>query len=501
MLLKPLDRASLLLRRNQTLGTFMERLAKVHGGHRLVEESGGGLCLTYAQAAKRVRRWAGGIAAKVEPGDRVVIATSNGYEMVLLALAASRAGAIPVPVNPQMRDDEVRHVIDDSAATLVVRDASEVDGAEPLATAVPADANDVAALFYTSGTTGKPKGVELTHRSLVGQVAIAAAMPANVFVHGEAVLGLPVAHIMGFVSILALACTGIPVYFLPKFRSDDVLDAIEHRHASIFIGVPAMYRMLVEAGAEQRDLSSVRMWGSGADTMPTELATKFKQLGATARLPLIGPVGEALFVEGYGMVESGGGVALKASPPLLRFGLGESLGFALPGYRFRVVGEDGKDVGAGQIGELLVKGPGVARGYWGDAEATDATITADGWLRTGDLGRKGPFGTVVFAGRQKDVIKNGGYSVYALEVERALEEHPDVLEAAVLALSDERRGEVPVAVVRLAPGASLQPDELIAWADERLAKYKVPHRIVVVDDLPRTGTRKVRKRELLHLFQ
>jgi acyl-CoA synthetase (AMP-forming)/AMP-acid ligase II len=166
-----------------------------------------------------------------------------------------------------------------------------------------------------------------------------------------------------------------------------------------------------------------------------------------------------------------------------------------------VIDEEGNEVAPGQIGELLLKGPGVARGYWGDAAATGATITEDGWLRTGDLARKGVLGTVVFAGRQKDVIKNGGYSVYALEVERALEEHPDVLEAAVVGLADDRRGEVPAAVVRLAPGSSVSPDELVAWADERLAEYKVPRRIVVAtDDLPRTGTRKVQKRELLSLF-
>jgi acyl-CoA synthetase (AMP-forming)/AMP-acid ligase II len=496
----PLDRASLLLRRNHTLGTILERLAKVNGRRRLVEEAGGGLQLNYQQAAKRVNRWAGGIAHKIEAGDRVVIATDNGYEMLLLCLAASRAGGIPVPVNPQMRPDEVRHVVDDSSASLIIRTAAAVDDAEPLAEAHPFGAPDVAALFYTSGTTGKPKGVELTHQSLVGQVAIAAAMPTKVIVRGEAVLALPVAHIMGFVAVLGLACAGIPVHFLPKFRPDDVLDAIEQRRASIFIGVPAMYRMLLEAGAEQRDLSSVRMWGSGADAMPADLAAKFKHLGATASLPIVGPVGEALFFEGYGMVETGGGAAVKASPPLLNIGLGESLGFPLPGYRFRVVDEHGNDVGAGQVGELLLKGPGVTKGYWGDAAATGATLTDDGWLRTGDLARKGVLGTVVFAGRQKDVIKNGGYSVYALEVERVLEEHPDVLEAAVVGVPDEQRGEVPGAVIRLAAGASATPDELVAWASERLASYKVPRRIVCADELPRTGTRKVQKRELLSLF-
>lgn len=495
-----LDRAALLVRRDHTLGTILERLAKVNGRKQLVEESGGGLRLTYAQASKRVNRWAGGIAAATEPGDRVVIATPNGYEMLLLCLAASRAGAVPVPVNSQMRPDEIRHVIDDSSATLVLRAATEVDAAEPLLTAHKTDPDDVAALFYTSGTTGKPKGVELTHRSLVGQVAAAGSMPTNLIMRGGAVLSLPVAHIMGFAALLGLACAGISVYFIPKFRPTDVLDAIEQRRASIFIGVPAMYRMLLEAGAEDRDLSSVRAWGSGADAMPAELAAKFKGLGATASLPFVGSIGEALFFEGYGMVESGGGAALKASPPMLNIGLGESLGFPMPGYKFRVVDDEGSEVGTGQVGELLLRGPGVTKGYWGDIAATKAALTEDGWLRTGDLARKGLLGTVVFAGRLKDVIKHGGYSVYALEVERVLEEHPDVLEAAVLGLADERKGEVPVAAVRVAPGAIFDADALKKWADERLSDYKVPQQIVAVEELPRTGTNKVQRRELVSLF-
>ena len=495
-----LDRAALVVRRDQTLGTIMERLAKINGRRQLVEEAGGGLRLTYAQASKRINRWAGGIAAATKPGDRVVIATPNGYEMLLLSLAASRAGAIPAPVNANMRADEVRHVIDDSTASMVIRSAIEVDGFDPLAAAHPASPNDIAALFYTSGTTGKPKGVELTHRSLVGQVAIAAGMPTGVLMRGGAVLSLPVAHIMGFVSILAMACAGLPVYFVPKFRPDDVLDAIEARRASIFIGVPAMYRMLLEAGAEKRDLSSIRAWGSGADAMPADLAAKFKGFGATASLPFVGAVGEALFFEGYGMVESGGGAAVKASPPMLSLGLGESLGFPMPGYKFRVVDDGGDEVGTGQVGELLLKGPGVTKGYWGDAAATQAALTDDGWLRTGDLARKGVLGAVVFAGRKKDVIKHGGYSVYALEVERVLEEHPDVLEAAVLGLPDERKGEVPVAAVRVKPGATFDEESLRTWANERLSEYKVPQRIIVVDELPRTGTDKVQRQQLQSLF-
>src|SRR3954467_14537704 len=179
MALHALDRAALLVRRDHTLGTIMERLGKGNGRKQLVEESGDGLRLTYAQASKRVNRWAGGIAAKSEPGDRVVIATPNGYEMLLLSLAASRAGAIPVPLNAQMRADELKHVMDDSSAALVIRAANEVDGHDPLTEAHKVDPDDVAALFYTSGTTGKPKGVELTHRSLVGQVAAAGGLPTG----------------------------------------------------------------------------------------------------------------------------------------------------------------------------------------------------------------------------------------------------------------------------------------------------------------------------------
>ena len=498
----PFRRVSLAFKRDFTLGNVLERLAEHNGTRRLVEEADGGLSLTYAQAAKRVRRWAGGIATRVEPGDRVVVATPNGYEMLLLCLAASRAGAVPVPVNAELTKAEVDHVVANSQASLVVRSASAVDGAEPLAEAVPADPADVAALFYTSGTTGSPKGVELSHRALLGSFARVAAIDPLVTGRLEAVIALPIAHIMGFASLLGMACAGIPVYLLARFNPVKVLDAIEQRRAGIFVGVPAMYRMMLEAGAEERDLTSIRAWGSGADAMAPELAATFKRMGATVTLPVIGPVGEAMFLEGYGMVELGGGAAAKVSPPFLGVGLGsDSFGFPLPGYQFRVVDPDTGDVlPAGRTGELLIKGPGVTSGYWGDREATAEVVSDDGWLRTGDLARLGPMGTVLFEGRAKDVIKVGGYSVYALEVEQAIAEHPDVLEAAVVPVADDRKGEVPGAVVRLRPGAELDADAIEGFVAERLADYKVPRRWLVADDLPRTRTNKVKRRELRDLF-
>lgn len=497
--MRAIERAGLVARHDVTLGTLMERLAKVHGNRRMAEEADDGLRLTYAQASKRVNRWAGGIAARTAPGDTVVIATPNGYEQVLLCLAASRAGALPAPVNSMMAANEVAHVVRDSGAGLVIKRAIEVDGGEPLMTAAPAAPDDLAALFYTSGTTGKPKGAELTHRGLVGGVASAAAWPAGLR-RDEAVVALPVAHIMGFAVVLGMACAGIPVFFLPSFNPVKVLDAIEHRQATMFIGVPTMFRMMLEAGASQRDLSSVRLWGSGADAMPADLAATFKRFGATAKLPLVGAVGEAAFFEGYGMVESGGGVAVRFSPPLTAAGLGSSVGMALPGYRFKVVDESGTEVPVGAVGDLLVRGPGLLKGYHGDTDATDAALTADGWLRTGDLARRGALGFVSFAGRKNDVIKRGGYSVYAVEIEQALEDHPAVLEAAVVGLPDQRQGEVPAAAVRLEPGTDLARLDLGVWLTERLAAYKVPARFLAVDDLPRTGTRKVQRAEVSHLF-
>jgi acyl-CoA synthetase (AMP-forming)/AMP-acid ligase II len=499
---RPIERATLLLRRDHTLGNLMDRLERAHGDRTLVTEADGGLQLTYAQAAKRVRRWAGGIAAQTSPGDVVVIACANGYEQVLLCLAASRAGALPAPVNDQMRRDEVDHVVRDSGATLVLRSAAAVDDAAPLAEPHRVDPGEVAALFYTSGTTGSPKGAALTHRALVGQAAGAALWPTRLH-RDEAVIALPVAHIMGFAVLVGLAFAGIPTYLLPRFNPVKVLEAIEARRATMFVGVPAMYRMLDEASASEYDLTSVRVWASGADAMPADLAERFKKMGATLTVPLLGALGQATFAEGYGMVEVGGGVAGKVSLPYVGSGagpLGEALGFALPGYELRVVDDDGVEVPTGQVGELQVKGPGVLAAYWGDEAATAAVLTDDGWLRTGDLARKGPLGLLTFEGRSKHVIKHGGYSVYALEVEQALEQHPEVLEAAVVGLPDDRLGEIPAAAVRLVDGVTLEDAGLAAWAAERLADYKVPKRWVAVDELPRTGTTKVQKAELLDLF-
>jgi len=493
-----LDRIGLVLGRDPNLGTVFERLAGAFGDRPLVEQAADArsgvppLTLTYRQASVEVSRLAASIAAGAGPGDRVVVAMPNGYRFLLACVAASRAGCVAVPVNPLMTGSEIEHVIDDCGAALVIGSDADLPRRRGLPPARPVQPGDVAALFYTSGTTGRPKGVRLTHRALTGTIR-GVGLPRWVRAD-EGVLGLPAAHIYGFIAYLGLAAFGVPAYVMPHFRPTDALDAIEKRRSSVFLGVPAMYRMMLEAGAERRDLSCVRIWVSGADAMPSDLARAFQKMGAAATLPLIGGVGEALFAEGYGMVELGGAVAIKIHPPLVGRVVDVGMGLPLPGWALKV------EAPRGQVGELLVRGPGTMKGYHGAPEATASVLLEDGWVRTGDLARKGPLGTVAFVGRAKDVIKNGGYSVYAIEVERALEEHEAVAEAAVLGVADDLKGERVVAAVRLREGATLAEGELLAFARDRLSAYKVPQAVLVVADLPRTGSEKVKKNVLRELF-
>lgn len=483
-----------------TLGDMFDRLARFRPNRRLVTELGTDeVSFTYAETAKRCARWSGTLRRTIERGDHVVLALPNGYSLFLASVAVARAGGIAVPINSRMSSLEIDHVIGDSQAKLIIGDENELEDGDE-APAVPADPDDVAAIFYSSGTTGRPLGAQLTHRSITGLVRLLALYPSRER-GGEAVSGLPVAHISGFSMLVVMAGLGIPVCLLKKFNPVHALDAIERRRATMFIGVPTMYRMMLEAGAEQRDLRSVRLWASGADAMPAELARRFQAMGATLRLPRANrTLGFAAFIDGYGLVESAGMAAIRLSPPgpaSLRPG---QIAIARPGYKLRVLDDDGRFTERGQVGELAVKGQAVMRGYYGNLDATRQVMTHDGWLRTGDLARRSRFGFVELVGRKKDVIKHGGYSVYAAEVERVLEEHPAILEAAVIGLHSEQKGEVPVAVLRVRAGNALMEEELRGWLETRLSEFKIPRAFKLVDDFPRSGTDKVRKSELVEMF-
>jgi long-chain acyl-CoA synthetase len=352
-----------------TLATLADHVADAYGDRRLVATPSG-VSWTARQVATSIERAAAIISAQINPGDRVLIEFPNGPELILGCLAVCRAGGVAVPVNDASTAVERAHVKKDSGATLTLTDPALLDSrsSENTVAAAVVRPNDVAVLLYTSGTTGKPKGAALTHRGLLASTRRLALLPTGLR-HDEIVMALPLAHVMGFAGFLSVLTSGVPAFVMPKFRPTEVLDAIEQRRPSIFVGVPAMYRMLLEAGATQRDLSSIRVWMSGADAMPSDLARQFQRMGASATLPVLGAsVGEALFVEGYGMVELSGAAIVKVTPPYAGGLLTKARGASLPGVKTRVVNESGTTVRVGQIGELWVTGPGVLDGYYGDSD-------------------------------------------------------------------------------------------------------------------------------------
>lgn len=522
------DRLRLAQDHALTLGSLPSRLAAAHG-HRLLAVQGDSAQWSAHDLDRITAQWSSSLAQVIVPGERVVVALPNGYEFFLACLAVCRTGGVAVPVNDKSTANEIAHIVSTSGASVMLRSVSDLESparlssqpdtkkrarsskknAEPAARKDPIDGalrrsaspNDVAAIFFSSGTTGKPKGAELSHRGLLAGTQKLAALPTNLR-SDEAIVALPVAHIMGFAAYLGAALMGMQLFVHERFSAEAVLDSIEMRQASGFIGVPAMYRMLEEAGAASRDLSSVRLWMSGADAMPPELARSFQSYGATAKIPFLGrPIGEAAFVEGYGMVELSGGAAIKFTPPFAGSLFSRPIGLPLPSNQLRVVDDKDRQVPIGQVGELLVKGPGVLQRYRNDEAATEATMTVDGWLRTGDLAKRQPFGTVEFVGRAKDVIKVGGYSVFAAEVQAVLETFDGVAEASVVGLPDTRMGEsVAVALRQLRDSPPIDLEAVKALATEKLAKYKVPRHWLIVTDLPRTGSSKVQRQAVRDLF-
>lgn len=465
----------------------------------------------------------------VRRGDRVGMITANRVEMAFCNFAAGKIGAIPVPMNFMLRPAEIDYIVQKSGAEVLVCDPAvfantivqtsnvpsvkrwamlgEEDGvpdgvvslrtlmadaSDRLDPVLPASDEDIALLFFTSGTTGFPKGAMLSHASTMVGVRfhgmINALKPR--LGQGLSLLVMPVAHSGGYTAMLLHLAIGTPSYFVSRFNPARILDLIEELRATSFTGSPAMYRMLVDAGAENRDLSSIRVWGGGADAFDDPLIYKFRSISErrTAGIPR-----KPMFVRGYGMAEANSFVSTT-----LWFPHGDNcLGWIMPPVQFRIVDEEGRDVPRGQAGELLLKSPSLMTGYWNDPEATDAALR-HGWFHTGDLVRQGKWRMLYFAGRSGDVIKSGGYKIAAAEVDKVICAHPDVDLAATVGMPDKIKGELPVAAVTLRPGARVTPDEILAFARERLAPYKCPREIRVVDEIPLTISLKVKRREVLN---
>jgi len=251
--------------------------------------------------------------------------------------------------------------------------------------------------------------------------------------------------------------------------------------------------MLLAAGARNYDLSSMSCWGGGADSFSNELVETFRELGAKRRFGL---KFKPFFIRGYGLAETNSNLSI--TPP---WAVGENcIGWTLPGFKYRVVDKDGRDVNKGEVGELIVKGPTIMREYWGDPDKTAQTIK-DGWFYTGDMVSEGKYKLLYFWDREKDIIKCAGWPIYPTELERVIEQHPEIDRACVIAADDPLKGQLPIALVTMKPGCCPEPDDLHAWAKERISAYKCPRYLVIVDSLPLTISLKTRKVELKQIYE
>ena len=443
----------------------------------------------------------------VSKGDRVGIMLPNVPHFPVCYYGVLRAGAVVVPMNVLLKSREVEFYLRDPEARLLfawhefaqeaqagARDAGAecvlvkpgefektVGEAEPVDDMTDADEDDAAVILYTSGTTGTPKGAELTHANLLRNAEIARSL----FEIGETpvTLGaLPLFHSFGQTcSMNATIAAGGTLTLIPRFEPGKALEIIERDGVNIFQGVPTMYgAMLHDRGRSKRDTSTLKLCVSGGSAMPVELMQSFEDAFGCKIL------------EGYGLSETSPVASFNHPDRERKPG---SIGTPVEGVEMRVVDEDGNEVPQGEVGEIVIRGHNVMKGYWNRRDATEETIR-DGWFHSGDMAKVDEDGYFFIVDRKKDLIIRGGYNVYPREIEEVLYEHPAVREAAVVGIPHDEYGEEVAAVVALKEGQNAEAEELRDYAKERVAAYKYPRRVWFVDDLPKGPTGKILKREI-----
>jgi long-chain acyl-CoA synthetase len=448
--------------------------------------------------------------AGVEPGDRVGVMLPNTPAFAIVFYGIMYRGAVAVPMNPLLKAREVTFYLSNSGAKAlfgtpafaneasagadevgaqcwIVDDAGLLNLIASLPaqeTAVERGADDVAVILHTSGTTGKPKGAMLTH----GNLGRNAEVSVNTLVEtgpDDVVMGcLPLFHVFGLTCGLnGAVLSGATLTLIPRFDPLKALEVIERDSVTVFEGVPTMYSALLGVADQvaPEAARTLRVCVSGGAAMPVQVLTDFEKAFGCEVL------------EGYGLSESSPAAAFNHPHRPRKVG---SIGTPIEGVQMRVVDLDGAEVPQGQTGEIQIRGHNVMKGYWNLPEATKATITPDGWLATGDVGRVDEDGYFYIVDRTKDMIIRGGYNVYPREIEEVLYEHPAVAEAAVIGIPHDSLGEEVGAAVALKEGERVEPEELRDYVKARVAAYKYPRHVWLVDALPKGPTGKIQKRDI-----
>ncbi|KQT13105.1 malonate--CoA ligase [Ramlibacter sp. Leaf400] len=454
---------------------------------------------------------------KLPAGSRIAVQVEKSVEAMMLYLATLRAGCVFLPLNTAYQSAEIEYFIanaepavvvcspknfgwvskiafqagtqnvftlgDDRTGSLLDRAAQHSDRHE---VAVLGE-DDLAAILYTSGTTGRSKGAMLTHGNLLSNAQVLKDywgwVPGDVLIHA-----LPIFHVHGlFVALHGALLNGSKMIWLGRFDPKKVIAAMPR--ASVFMGVPTLYvRLLGETGLTREAVRNMRLFIAGSAPLLIETFNEWRErTGHT-------------ILERYGMSET---IMLTSNPYRPEQGdrRGGTVGFPLPGVGLRIRDEQGNDLPAEDIGGIQVRGPNVFKGYWRMPEKTAEEFTADGWFRTGDVGKVDGLGYVHIVGRSKDLIISGGYNVYPAEIEGFINELPGVAESALVGVPHPDFGEVGVAVVIAKPGAKLEPEAVVGTLKAKLANFKIPKRCFVVDELPRNTMGKVQKNLLREQYK
>ena len=446
-----------------------DRLALIAGTERL----------TYRQLERRAGGFALALRARgIGAGDRVAITLPNGIAFAVALYGALKAGATVTPLNPQLTADERARTLSDFDARVVVDAGSETEAD----VATVEHVETPAIVLYTSGSTGRPKGAVLSHAAVAAGNASWRG-PVMALTADDRVLAvLPLSHSYGINgALLAPLLAGASVVLLERFTPEATVAAVRDHAVTVFPAVATMYQRLLDTpGWSGADFATVRIALSGAAPCPWPLAEAWR-----ARTGI-------RILRGYGMTELHRPISYLANDPR---DFPDCIGRPVPGVAIRIVDDAGTDVAAGESGELLIRSDAAMDGYLAQPDETAATLV-DGWFITGDLARVSPEGFVSIVGRKKEMILRGGYSVSPPEVEAALLAHPLVSEAAVIGIPHPSLGEEIAAFVALRPGATVLPDDLVAWCKERVAGYKCPRVVTILTGLPRGATGKVLKAQL-----
>ncbi|MEP4147019.1 MAG: AMP-binding protein [Halioglobus sp.] len=474
--------------------------------------------LTFSELEELTNRCANALVSlAVQPGDRVTLYSGNCWEWVVSYYGALKVGAVINPINVMLTPGEVEFVANDCGASIVIAShekalsiagVKEKSGVRELIAfgdeAMPEgmlsfneilaasdvafevadiDPDSLSTIGYTSGTTGHPKGACLSHRNILLNVAMTALMHQRSD-RDTVVTALPCPHVYGNVIMSCAVQNGSTLVLHPAFEEATILRSIQDHKATRFEGVPTMYMFLLNhPQLVDYDLSSLCCCTVGGQTMPKP---KMEEVEARFGCPLI---------EVWGMTELGGlGTTFAANGPIKK----GSIGVPIPYVQARIADTEdaGKTLPPGEVGELMIKGGIVMQGYYGNEQATRESIEPDGWLHTGDVASMDEDGCIFIVDRKKDMILTAGFNVYPAEIERVAAGHPDVALVAVGSIPDEAKGELAKAYIVPKTGATPDADDIIAYCREHLAAYKVPRAVQFVDDLPKTSTGKVMRREL-----